>query len=106
MKKTMNSQDFTDAFKNMGRENQFSFSGLRALFDYIEEFEQETDEEYELDVIALCCEFSEYKDIAELKEEREDVKDLEDLEEKTQVIFVDDRSEVEGGSGRFIVQDF
>ena len=106
MKKTINFQDFTDAFKNMSRENQFSYSGLRALFDYIEEFEQETDEDYELDVIALCCEFSEYKNLSELQENYTDVKDLEDLEEKTQVIFVDDRSEVEGGSGRFIIQDF
>ena len=106
MKKTINFQDFTDAFKNMSRENQFSYEGKRALFDYIEDFEQETGEECELDVIALCCEFSEYKNLSELQENYPDVKDLEDLEEKTQVIFIDDRSEVEGGSGRFIIQDF
>ena len=106
MKKNINFQDFTDAFKKMGRENQFSYEGKRALFNYLEDFEQETGEEHELDVIALCCEFSEYKNLSELQENYPDVKDLEDLEEKTQVIFVDDRSEVEGGSGRFIIQDF
>ena len=42
----------------------FSYKGLRALFEYLEET---TDEEnpYKLDVISLCCDFSEYKNLAE-----------------------------------------
>jgi hypothetical protein len=39
----------------MGRVNQFSYEGLGALFDYMEE----ADPNAELDVIALCCDFSE-----------------------------------------------
>jgi hypothetical protein len=39
----------------MGRVNQFSYEGLGALFDYMEE----ADPNAELDVIALCCDYTE-----------------------------------------------
>jgi hypothetical protein len=45
----------------MDRGNQFSYEALNMLFNYFEEF----DPEIELDVIAICCEYSEmsYTDI-------------------------------------------
>lgn len=46
-------------FKRFGRENNFSYAGLRVLFDYLEEISACTGEDIELDVIALCCEYSE-----------------------------------------------
>lgn len=52
MIQTINSSQFTDAFR---RTNQFSYEGLGALFDYLEE----VDPDFELDVIALCCDYSE-----------------------------------------------
>ena len=39
--------------------NKFSKFGLVALFYYIEEIEKKTDEQIELDIIALCCDFGE-----------------------------------------------
>jgi hypothetical protein len=42
----------------MDRYDQFGYDGLRVLFDFLEQFEQDTGEEIELDVIALCCEYS------------------------------------------------
>ena len=60
MKQTINSCDFVDAFRAHGRQNQFSYDGLHALFDYLEEMEDAMGEEMELDVIALCCDFSEF----------------------------------------------
>ncbi len=68
MKQTINKSDFREAFAAMGRGDQFSYAGLGALFDYLEELERDTGEEYELDVIALCCDFSEYS-VAELREQ-------------------------------------
>jgi hypothetical protein len=55
MKTTVNIYTFREAFNRMGRGDQFSYEGLAVLFDYLEQFE----DEYELDVIALCCEFAE-----------------------------------------------
>jgi len=56
MKKTISVYDFRDAFKNMGRGDSFSYAGLGALFEYLEEYG-----DIELDVIAIDCEFSEYE---------------------------------------------
>ena len=46
---------FRDAFHHAGRANQFSYEGLELLYDYLEEI----DSDYELDVVALCCDYSE-----------------------------------------------
>ena len=61
MKMTITETMFKDAFVKAGRKDQFSYEGLTALFGYIEELE-EYGEELELDVIALCCDFSEHED--------------------------------------------
>jgi hypothetical protein len=55
MIQTINVSDFRDAFKACGRADQFSYEGLGALFEYLEEI----DPDFELDVIALCCDYSE-----------------------------------------------
>tara|TARA_R100000808_G_C2121191_1_gene132442 strand:- start:216 stop:590 length:375 start_codon:yes stop_codon:yes gene_type:complete len=63
MKQTVNSYDFEQAFRNAGRfggeNDNFSYQGLQLLFDYLAGWEEDTEEEIELDVIALCCEFTE-----------------------------------------------
>ena len=59
MKQTINLHDFRNAFYRMGRKDQFSYEGLEILFAALEEMEQETGEEIELDVIASCCGYAE-----------------------------------------------
>lgn len=59
MKTTVGFCEFTDRF-NAIRPDNFSYDGLKALYDWMEEYEESTDTEIELDVIALCCDFSEY----------------------------------------------
>ena len=59
MKQSVNLYQFREAFRLVGREDQFTYEGLEVLFDYLEEYEDSTGEEIELDVIALCCEYSE-----------------------------------------------
>ena len=58
MKQTVNFSAFVDAFRAYGRYDQFGYEGLRVLFDYLEEYEESSGEELELDVIALCCDYS------------------------------------------------
>jgi hypothetical protein len=55
MIQTINLSDFRDAFRAYGRKDQFSYEGLGALFDFLEEVVPD----FDLDVIALCCEYSE-----------------------------------------------
>ena len=58
MKTTVSLYDFRREFADC-RPDNFSYEGLGLLFDYIEELETGEGEEYELDVIALCCEWNE-----------------------------------------------
>ena len=99
MKKSIGFCEFTDAFTNMDRRENFSYNGLKALYEYFEQYEEDTGAEIELDVIAICCDFSEYSDVKETyaiyqddweeigedEEEREE-KAKEYLQENTTVI--------------------
>ena len=99
MKRTVNVYDFRQAFKDSGRNDNFTYEGLGALFEYFEGLEEDTGEEMELDVIGICCEFYEYEDLKEFQENYGDeYKTLEDVEELTIVIPIDNK--------RFIIQDF
>jgi hypothetical protein len=119
MKKTINFYDFEDAFKKYDRDINFSYDGKRALFDYLEELEKGSEEEMELDVIGLCCDFSEYKSAYEAMEqyqpedmpvEGEPGDDLIEIQEKNEeaaLEWLNDRTmviEVEGGG--VIIQNF
>lgn len=59
MYQTVNFSAFCDAFRAYGRQDQFSYEGQQLLFDYLEELEDGTGEPIALDVIAICCDFSE-----------------------------------------------
>lgn len=112
MKTTVSNCDFHDAFRQAGRENNFSYEGLNALFDYFEEYEDSTGEEIELDVVAICCEFTEYEDIKELAKQYPDYiiwendDETEIDEEATLDNFCDNTQVIELKNGGIIIQDF
>ena len=110
MKQEINKSQFVEQF-NAIRPDNFSYAGLSAFYDWLEELSEGTGEEYNLDVIALCCEFSEYESArgcvetcgydcdfstCDDNEEREEVA-LDYLRDETMLI------EFEGG---VIIQDF
>ena len=66
---------FIQAFEDMGRENNFSIEAREALYEYLEELSEEQGEPIELDVIAICCEFSEITFDEVLEEQGEDDED-------------------------------
>jgi|TARA_R100000482_G_C5035795_1_gene106092 hypothetical protein len=100
MKQYVTESTFIDAFKQSDtRKNQFSYEGLKALFEYFEEYEDSTGEELEFDMIAICCEYTEYDNLKELNNNySKQYKDLEELREETEVIVVD--------YDKFIIRDF
>lgn len=79
MKQTINFSDFLNAFQQV-RPNNFSYEGLRALYDFLEE----VDPDMELDVIALCCDFNEEPTSDAL--ENYNLESLEELAENTTVV--------------------
>jgi hypothetical protein len=85
----INQSQFIDSFRNMGRETQFSYGALVALFQYMEEMEESCGEEVELDVVALCCEFTEYASFEEYNREYHNADNMEDIESMTTVIYID-----------------
>jgi len=98
MKQTITVSQFHDAFINMNREYNFSYEGRQALFDWIVELDEESDTETELDVIALCCEFTEYDSLIDIQAVYFDVETIEDVSDNTLVIPF--------GDGQYIIADY
>lgn len=59
MKKTIDQVEFVAEFNGTQYESNFSIEGRRALFDYLEDLEF-MDEEIEMDIVSLCCDYTEY----------------------------------------------
>jgi len=98
MKQTVYLEDFRKSFQSI-RPNNFSYEGLMALYDYLIQSEDDIGEELDLDVIGICCDYTEYKNLEELKSNYSDIKTLEELEDKTLVIPIEN---TEG----FIIQNY
>ena len=101
MKQSIDIYGFRTAFERSGRKDQFSYEGLKALFEYLEQYEDDCGEEIELDVVGLCCDYVEYDSLEEFHGEydAEDYPDLDKLIEYTPVIPV-------GCDGGFIMGQF
>jgi hypothetical protein len=107
MIRTINKYDFIDAFKKMGREENFSRNGLVALYEYLEMLGEDIGQEIELDVIALCCEYAEYDNLEEFQADySEDYQTIGDIQSATSVIMIDDYEVKELNDTRFIIQQF
>ena len=57
--KTFNEHDFINEFKACNRQDNFSYEGLRILFESLEQTAIDCGINIEMDVIALCCEYNE-----------------------------------------------
>jgi hypothetical protein len=106
MYQSINEYDFRNAFHNMGRGEQFSYEGLTILFEGLEQYEQDTGEEIELDVIALCCDYSELSE----QEIRDSYGDMIEKDENVELFLLDNTyllgSHEKDGIKYFIFQQF
>lgn len=80
---------FIEAFRSI-RPDGFSYEGLKALFNYLDDLDEQCETKIELDVIAHCCEYAE----SPIKEALRyyNLKSLEELRDETTVIDVDDNT--------------
>ena len=78
MKQTITEDEFIRAFDDYNRSENFTVAARRAMFEYFEEYEEDTGVEIDFDVIAICCEFSEYAS-------EEEVRDYYGLEEDDEI---------------------
>ena len=81
---------FKDDFIKMNREispDSFSIWGLEALFNWFEQFEEDTGEEIEIDPVAIRCEWNECKNWDDFKRNwGYNVTSMDELEETTTVV--------------------
>lgn len=109
MKQTIGWGQFSEAFARMDRKDQFSYEALELIYDYLTELEDSTGEEVELDVIAICCEYSEEsaESIAELYGIELDSEDEEDQLQQVKD-FIETESILVGvtDSGSIVYQQF
>jgi hypothetical protein len=97
---TVNIHDFREAFRTL-RPNSFSYDGLASLYYYLVQLEEDLGEAIELDVISICCDWTEYESIVEYHSSYGGATvypAVEDLEYITTVIYID-------GSDGFIALD-
>ena len=105
MKTIVSEYQFVDSFRHAGRESQFSVRARRALFEYLEEYENSISEELTLDPIGICCEWAEYPSALKAthdygaggKENDTEESALEWLQDRTQVVEFD---------GGIVIQQF
>lgn len=103
MKSTVNFSQFIDSFSESYK-NNFTYEGKLALFNYLQEYEEDTDTEIELDPVALCCEYTEYENLKELQEDYPNIESIEELQDNTQFIPI---YSIDGNeSGSFIIQSY
>lgn len=57
---TIDESQFVDAFRDYNREENFSVQARRALFDFYDDLSDDIREPFELDVIAICCDWAQY----------------------------------------------
>ena len=83
---TITQDTFTDAMTQKGF--GFSYEGANALFDYLEDLENDTETKINFDPIAFRCEYDEYESLKEVQENYQDIKSLDDLRDNTTVIEI------------------
>ena len=82
MKQTVNLESFMHAFHAHNRYEQFGYEALKVLFEYCED----VNPDMELDVIALCCDYS-HDGVMEIANNYSiDLSDCADAEDRVDVV--------------------
>ena len=93
--------EFIDTFRQSElRKNNFSYDGLIALFEYLEDLEEDTGEQITFDMVSICCDWSQYKNTDEFINDYQDYAHLRnysktlmtELKRFTEVIEFDGRT--------------
>ena len=108
MKETVTVYLFRDAFQQCDTyKYNFSYEGLHALFEYIEEVEDDIGEEFEFDMVGICCDYTEYDSLEDFNADYssdDKVYTIDDIREETVVIEIPDYSIAK--KKRFITGEF
>lgn len=84
MIKTITQNDFVNAFDQRGRGSSWSLRGLEALYDFLEE----VDPNYDLDVVALDCQYIDYDSMGDLQNDYEHLFDEDEEYDDDEIIDI------------------
>ena len=105
MKTIVTEFQFIEAFRHAGRETQFSVNARRALFEYLESFENDCGFELELDPIGICCEWAEHSSALKAAHDYGSSGKENDTEEAA-LEWLQDRTQVVEFDGGIVIQQF
>lgn len=95
---TLTKVDFVHLFNEYNRSDNFTIEGRVALYEYYNDLSDELGEDIETDIIAICCEWTEFKNFADAKKDLGfDADTIDELIQHTNVIEFD---------GGILVQEF
>ena len=110
MKQTINFSQFVDAFHAYDCYDSYGYNGLRVIFDALEEYTEDTGEDIELDVIAICCDYNMLSAEEIINEYDIDVSDCEgdegDIHDAVEDYLQDNTAVLGEADGQFIFQEF
>tara|TARA_R110000796_G_scaffold128609_1_gene244247 strand:+ start:186 stop:527 length:342 start_codon:yes stop_codon:yes gene_type:complete len=87
IKTEVSEHEFVDAFRQAGRQDNFTRPALIALYEYLWDLSEDMGEDMEFDVIAICCEYSEFANLGDLNEAfGREFADLDEVRDHTEVV--------------------
>ena len=105
--------NFIDAFMGIGEwsdsyKNNFSYHGLKALYEWFQDLEDDTGEPIQFDRVAICCDFTEYESLDEFNRDYgKDFETIDEIAEETTVIPISyEGLQSEVRVERFIIQAY
>lgn len=84
---TLSKSSFIEAFKQSSRKDQFSYEALEAIFNYLEDYSDNTGEPIELDIVEICCDYCEQSWQAIASDYSIEIDENENEEEQKQQVF-------------------
>lgn len=93
---TVDSSDLYHMACKMGRDKNFGYNGWQAIGDYLESLSDDLGENVEIDIIAICCEYSMAENAEEFYMEHQHLhgvdlptmEEWEELEEEEKLLAV------------------
>lgn len=105
MKQTVTRFQFVDSFRACGRESQFSVNARREIFAHLEDLEDFCGTEFELDPIAICCEWCEYPSALDAAKDY-GFKEGIDSKEESALEWLQNRTQAIEFDGGIVIQQF
>jgi hypothetical protein len=105
MKTIVSEYQFVESFRLCGRESQFTVPARRALFEYFERLEEDSDTDIKLDPIGICCEWAEYPSALQAANDYGSSGEENDTEESA-LDWLHEQTQVVPFDGGLVIQQF